>query len=141
MSFIIFCLETKQTDLNINLKMLDLRWCNASLRIFLNPTLMLNLAGWGNITYFLKWVTRFRAISFHWRSIPFLNLFPPPKSFITLCPHPTHYFKLNCTANYLAIIDNTIYQSIYKYVLVHASNLWHIIIHISTLLTLLQWEM
>ena len=39
-------------------------------RIFLNATVVLNLAGWCNITDFLKRANRFRVIGLYWGCIP-----------------------------------------------------------------------
>ena len=76
-----------------------------NLRIFLNTTVLLNLAGCGDITYFLKRNIHFKAISFQCGCIPSFHFLQPSTSFIRLCF--THYFKVNCKANHLAVIINT----------------------------------
>lgn len=73
---------------------------------------MLNLAGWCDITYSLKQVTRFRVISFQCGYIPSLYFVHPFKSFIALY-YLTHYFKVNWKTNHLAIIDKQIYIKVY----------------------------
>ena len=58
-----------------------------------------------------------------------------------LCTHPTHYFKVNCKTNNFVIIDNTIYLSTYKFILVHTTRLSCIIIpYISMLLKILSYK-
>ena len=70
---------------------------------------MFNLVGWCDITYYHKQATRFRGISFHWGCIPSLYFL---QILITFCSDLyTHYFKVNCKTNHLAIIDNTIHES------------------------------
>ena len=56
------------------------------------------------ITYFLRWATQFRAISFQKVCVPFLLFMPPSISFTMFCSHSTHYFKVNYNTNHLAII-------------------------------------
>lgn len=94
---------------------------------FKNATAVLNLAGWCDVTYFLKRATYLRATGFLLRCILSLYSMPPSNSFITLYSHLVHYFKVNCKSNHLAIIANTIYQSICMYILVHTKYLWYII--------------
>lgn len=90
----------------------------------------------------LQRATRFRAISFHWGFIASLHSMPRSKSFIMLCSHSTPYFKVNSKSNHLAIVNNTIYQSICRYILVHTNCLSHIIIiYFSTQLKILQQEL
>ena len=79
--------------------------------IFLNANIVLNLAGWCNITSFLNRSICFRAISFYYGYIFPLHFMPPSKSSIASRSHPTHYFKVNCKTNHLIVIDNVLYQS------------------------------
>ena len=49
------------------------------------------------------------------------------------CFHPRHYFTVNRKTNHLAIIDNTIFQYICKYIVTDTTHLSCIIILISTI--------
>ena len=98
-----------------------------NLSVFLNASVVLSLAGWYNINYYFKGTIHYRAITFQWGCICSLHLMSASKSFIIFFSHPTHCLKVNCKSNHLAIIANTIYQSICMYILVHTKYLWYII--------------
>ena len=49
-------------------------------------------------------------------SLHFMSLF---KSFFKMYSRTTHYFRVNCKTNHLSILDNTICQSVCKYIVEH----------------------
>ena len=134
----ISCMEAMQTDLNPSLTMPNLCW-QKNLKTFLNVAVRLNLSSWCDITYFAKPPAGFGAISFPQDCITLLDFMAPSKSIFILCSNLTHYVKVNCKSNYLVIIDNTIYQFICIYILVHTTYLSYIVsLYISKLWKILQ---
>ena len=60
-------------------------------------------------------------------SLHFMSLF---KSFFKMYSRTTHYFRVNCKTNHLSILDNTICQSVCKYIVEHIIFIHSILLYI-----------
>ena len=107
MSLSMSCMEGIQNDLNTSLRMSDCHCCvqfSWLMQYYLLSQTSYSL--WG--------------ISLRWGCILFFHFTPTSKSFITLCFHPIHHFKLvvKLTIQQLQIIPSiNLHISIYQYIL------------------------
>ena len=60
-------------------------------------------------------------------SLHFMSLF---KSFFKMYTLTTHHFRVNCKTNHLEILDNTICQSVCKYIVEHTILIYSILLYI-----------
>ena len=70
-----------------------------NLKIFLNATVVFNLAGCYTACSFKRAPCHYFSLGF----CPIFAFMVPFKSFITLCSHPTRYFNVDYKTNNLAI--------------------------------------